>query len=44
MMLVLVSGLTPRQAVKDTLDLPDEVLDNLPKVKPISCLGRLAIL
>lgn len=27
-------GLTPRQVVKDTLNLPDSVLDNLPKYKP----------
>lgn len=27
-------GLTPRQVVKDTLNLPDSILDNLPKYKP----------
>ncbi|KAL8786594.1 MAG: hypothetical protein Q9195_008151 [Heterodermia aff. obscurata] len=32
-------GLTPRQIVKDTLNLPDEVLDNLPKYKPYLISG-----
>ncbi|KAL8782764.1 MAG: hypothetical protein Q9195_009575 [Heterodermia aff. obscurata] len=32
-------GLTPRQVVKDTLNLPDEVLDNLPKYKPYLISG-----
>ncbi|KAI4211767.1 MAG: hypothetical protein LQ351_005407 [Letrouitia transgressa] len=32
-------GLTPRQIVKDTLHLPDSVLDNLPKYKPYLISG-----
>ncbi len=32
-------GLTPRQIVKDTLNLPDQVLDNLPKYKPYLISG-----
>lgn len=32
-------GLTPRQVVKDTLHLPDQVLDNLPKYKPYLISG-----
>ncbi|QDS73018.1 hypothetical protein FKW77_009134 [Venturia effusa] len=34
-------GLTPKQVVKDTLNLPDSVLDNLPKVKPFIVPGRV---
>lgn len=33
-------GLTPRQVVKDTLDLPEEVLDRLPTYKPYSVSGK----
>ncbi|KAF2116132.1 RmlC-like cupin domain-containing protein [Lophiotrema nucula] len=33
-------GLTPRQIVKDTLHLDDDVLDNLPKVKPFIIPGN----
>lgn len=32
-------GLTPRQIVKDTLNLPDQVLDRLPKYKPYLVSG-----
>lgn len=32
-------GLTPKQVVKDTLNLPDEVLNNLPKYKPYLISG-----
>lgn len=32
-------GLTPKQVVKDHLDLPDSVLDNLPKIKPFIVPG-----
>jgi oxalate decarboxylase/phosphoglucose isomerase-like protein (cupin superfamily) len=33
-------GLTPRQVVKDHLDLPNSVLDNLPKFKPFIIPGN----
>ena len=33
-------GLTPKQVVKETLNLPDEVIDNLPKYKPILIPGH----
>ncbi|KAF2739726.1 oxalate decarboxylase oxdD, partial [Polyplosphaeria fusca] len=33
-------GLTSKQIVKDHLDLPDQVLDNLPKIKPFIIPGN----
>lgn len=33
-------GLTPKQVVKETLNLPDSVIDNLPKYKPILIAGH----
>jgi hypothetical protein len=33
-------GLTPPQVVKDTLQLPDEVIANLPKYKPYIIEGN----
>lgn len=33
-------GLTPPQVVKDTLQLPDDVIANLPKFKPYIVVGN----
>jgi oxalate decarboxylase/phosphoglucose isomerase-like protein (cupin superfamily) len=33
-------GLTPKQVIKDTLQLPDHVIDCLPKTKPYILPGK----
>lgn len=37
-------GITPKQIVKDHIHLPDDVIDNLPKVKPLLLPGNKNLL